>query len=227
MPVVTYTAASTALVAKTRNARVRLWGGGGTGGPAQGSPSATGGGAGGQYAESYVALAPGTSYTVAVAQVATSLTTGAVNGSDTTFASTTVVAKGGAGSAAVTANSGAGTGAAGSLTGIVGTIQWKGGTGGTAASSASSGGGGGGAGSSADGKNASGITAGLGTTLNGGAGADGVTTANTRGTPSNYGGGGSGAYASGATDRRGGDGAAGLAIVDWIAPCSHMLLGVG
>lgn len=229
MPVITYTAAGpTALVAKTRAHRVQLWGGGGTGGPAQGNPSTTGGGAGAQFVTSRRNLAPGTSYNVAVAQLATSLTTAAVSGSDTTFNATDVVAKGGVGSAAETGVNGSGTGAAGSTSGGVGDTVFAGGSGGNSTvATPISGGGGGGAGSSGTGASGSGGTQGGATATNGGAGGAGVAVTNTRNAGSNYGGGGSGAYTSAASDRRGGDGAAGLAIVDWIPPCSLLLLGVG
>lgn len=218
MPVVVVTAATNNIVAKTRHARVRLWGGGGPGGTAQGNPSMTGGGAGGQYAESRVTLVPGTTY----AAVGAATRTPAVpqnNGFDSTFNSTIVVAKGGVGAANVATNGGDGTGGAGSTTGGVGDTVFAGGTGGTSViATPLSGGGGGGAGSTGTGNNASGGTAGVAKDIDGGAGGAGVAAANTRNAGGSYGGGGSGGYASGAADRAGGDGAAGQAIVDWLPP---------
>jgi len=86
MGVLTYTAASTAFIAKVRWNRVLLIGGGGSSGAATGTTSNSGGGAGGQSAQSRVPLAAGTSCTVAVGQAAAgSVTTNAVAGSDTTF----------------------------------------------------------------------------------------------------------------------------------------------
>lgn len=88
MPVVTFTSGTTALVAKTTNKRVRLYGGGAAGGGATGNPAAGGGGSGGQKSESRVKCVPGNSYNVAVGAGVTGTTTTTVNGNDTTFTGT-------------------------------------------------------------------------------------------------------------------------------------------
>lgn len=225
MGVITYTAASTAHIAKTRWNRTQCWGGGGTGGPATGATdSRAGGGAGGQCSIKQVALAAGTSTTMTVAQTKTSLTSSVLAGDDSTFGAA-VTAKGGAGG--LEATGATSTGGVGSTTGGVGDTVYAGGSGGDGVASTVTGGGGGGAGNTGTGNAGSGGTAGVAKADNGGAGGTGVSTANTRNAGSVYGGGGSGGMATGAADRRGGDGAAGLGIVDWIPPCSMMLLGVG
>jgi len=232
MPVITYSAASTSLVAKTRNNRVRLWGGGGGAGNATGNPSGGGGGAGGQFSVARVALAPGTNYTVAVAQAVAAATLG----QDTTFASTTVVAKGGAlgVSASVNSTSGAG-GVATTLLGVGDTVV-AGGSGGTGSLGASGGGGGEGGGQTittgaADTGTDGGVTNGGVDALSDGGdgGAAGITTGNGgAGNPgTGPGGGGGGGRAGSATDRAGGGGAIGQAIVDWLPPAHLMLMGVG
>lgn len=192
---------------------VELWGGGGTGGPATGAASGAGGGAGGQYSIKAVTVTGGTSHTIVVGGVTTSLTGTVVAGSDSTFDTTTVVAKGGAGGLQATgATSNGGTGA---TTGGVGDTVFAGGSGGNGVSSTQSGGGGGGAGSTGAGGAGSGATAGTGTTQQGGNGGTGVTVANTRNAGTQAGGGGSGGLSNSATDRRGGDGAAGYARVTY------------
>lgn len=196
--------------------QVELWGAGGSGGPATGTASGAGGGAGGQYAIKNVAVTPGTVYAVVVPAATTANTTNVVNGADATFNSTTVVAKGGAGGAKATGTTG--SGGAGSTAGGVGDTVYAGGSGGNGVSSTSSGGGGSGAGSTGSGNSGSGATAGTAKLNNGGAGGAGVTTANTRNNGSNYGGGGSGGLSSSSTDRAGGNGAQGLAVLTWTAP---------
>lgn len=188
---------------------VELWGGGGTGGPATGTASGAGGGAGGQYAIKATTVTGGTSHTIVVGALTTSLTGTVVAGSDSTFDSTTVVAKGGAGGLQATgATSNGGTGA---TTGGVGDTVYAGGSGGNGVDSTHSGGGGGGAGSTGAGGAGSGQTAGTGTSQQGGNGGTGVSTANTRNAGTQAGGGGSGGLSNSSTDRRGGDGAAGYA----------------
>src|SRR5574343_422848 len=117
MPALVYTAASTTYTAHSAWAIVQLWGGGGTGGGVTGSNSTGGGGAGGQRVQSVVTTTPGTGYTVAIGQTATGSSASTVNGNDSTFASTTVVAKGGTGGTLITAALTSGTEAAGSTTG--------------------------------------------------------------------------------------------------------------
>ena len=217
MGVLTFSAGTTAFVAKVRNNRVRLWGGGGAGGGATGNPAAAGGGAGGQFVTSRRALTPGTSYNVVAAAAATGTTTTTVNGNDSTFNATDVVAKGGAGgvgNSLTTTNGGAG-----STTGGVGDTVTAGGNGANAASTSAGGGGGGGGGGNASGQTGGTATApgGNGATSAAGAGAAG----------SVAGGGGAGGQATNATDRAGGNGAAGQGIIDWVPAGSLMMLGVG
>lgn len=200
--------------------QVELWGAGGTGGPATGTASGAGGGAGGQYAIKQVTVTPGNTYAVVVPAASTSLTT-VVNGADATFATTTVVAKGGAGGAAATGATS--VGGVGSTTSGVGDTVFAGGSGGTGVSSTISAGGGSGAGSTGTGNSGSGQTAGTAKTVNGGAGGTGVSSANTRNAGSNYGGGGSGGLSSSATDRTGGNGAQGLAVLTYTLPLTSTL----
>lgn len=192
---------------------VELWGGGGTGGPATGTASGAGGGAGGQYAIKTVTVTGGSSHTLVVAAAKTSAAAAVGNGNDSTFDSTTVVAKGGAGGANATGATGAG--GTGSTTGGVGDTVYAGGSGATGVSSTQSAGGGGGAGSTGAGGAASGATAGTGTSQQGGGGGAGVSTANTRNAGTQAGGGGSGGLSNSSTDRAGGNGAAGYARVTY------------
>lgn len=187
--------------------QVELWGGGGTGGPATGTASGGGGGAGGQYVKTAaVTVTPGTSYNIVVAAAATALTT-LVNGNDSTFGATTVVAKGGAGGAVATGTTGAG--GAGSATSGVGTEVRAGGSGATGVSGTQSGGGGAAGFSGNAGASGSGATGATGTAPggNGGAGVSVANTANAGG----IGAGGSGGLSSSATDRIGGAGGQGYA----------------
>lgn len=203
--------------------QVELWGGGGAGGVASGTASGAGGGAGGQYAIKQVTVTPGNVYAVVVGAVATAVITGGVvtNGNDSTFATTTVVAKGGPGGADATGATG--TGGAGSTTGGVGDTVFAGGSGGNGVSSTVSAGGGGGAGSSGTGNSGSGQTAGIAKANNGGAGGTGVSVANTRNAGNNYGGGGSGGLSNSATNRAGGNGAQGLAVLTYTLPLTATL----
>ena len=230
MPALLYTAASTTYTARSTWAIVELWGGGGCGGGATATGCAAGGGAGGQYAKSAVTgLTPGTGYTVAIGQTRTGATTGTLNGNDSTFASTTVVAKGGAGAPAQT-TVGAGPGASGSTSGGVGNLVVNaGGNGATAPASNQSGGGGGAAGPSGAGGNASGITAGTGNSglTNIGTGGAGRTSSAAGNAGTTYGGAGGGAYASTSTDRAGGNGAAGYGRIYYSPPDFLLCLGCG
>jgi subtilisin family serine protease len=75
---------------------VRLWGGGGAGGGSKyNKPAKGGGGAGGQFAESTVTVVPGSSYTIVVGDGGLGSVNDGTIGGDSTFATTTVVAKGG------------------------------------------------------------------------------------------------------------------------------------
>jgi hypothetical protein len=232
MPIQTFTASSATFTAKVRSHRIRLIGGGGVSGGATGNTSTSGGASGGQISISRAPLVPGTGYTVAVGQEITGLTTSNnVNGNDTTFTTGTVLtAKGGIGSAQVTASSTSGTGANGTTTGGIGGLIHAGGNGGTGNASGASpaAGGGGAAGFDGAGGNAAGAgsaTGGTGTAP-GGNGGDGAT-AGAGGVGVIPGGGAGGARANNNTDRAGGNGRRGEAYVDWIPPCTSMLLGVG
>src|SRR5262245_6866318 len=144
MGVITYTSGTTALVAKTRNHRVRLWGGGAAGGGVTGTGSTNGGGSGGQFVQSRRALTPASSYNVVIGGTATGSTSATVAGNDTTFNATDVVAKGGVGVASNGSGSTTGNaGATGSTTGGVGDSVTAGGNGGNAPNTTTSGGGGG------------------------------------------------------------------------------------
>ncbi|MEI7903050.1 MAG: glycine-rich domain-containing protein, partial [bacterium] len=95
---------------------VECWGGGGAGGGiglAGNTTGSGGGGAGGQYAKKVLAVTPGTTYTVTVGASVTGTKGAGSAGADTTFATTTVVAKGGAGGGTATGG-GSGTGGVGS-----------------------------------------------------------------------------------------------------------------
>lgn len=233
MALAVFTATSTTHTAKVRHNRVLCIGCGGLSGAATGNPSNTGGAAGGQCAFSRRQLAPGTGYTVAVGQaVAGSTTTNSVAGNDTTFNSTDVVAKGGAGSALVSSNSTAGTGVNGSTASGVGDTVRAGGNGGNgnASGAARGGGGGGGAGWTANGSNGlagsnNPATGGSGDSPGDAGGNGGSSSAGVSGTAP--GGAAGGAHANNATDRAGGSSVRGEARIDWIPPASLILLGVG
>lgn len=200
---------------------VEAWGGGGGGGAATGSPAKGGGGAGGQYAKKVLTVVPGASYAIAVGAGGL----GGVNvaggmGGDSTFAATSVVAKGGAGGGVAITNNSCAAAGVGAATGGVGDpgFVFAGGSGSACAviTTPAGGAGGGGAGSTGAGGNAVGNTAGTGTTLGGGAGGAGLT-ARGAGNPGSVSGGGGGAgYATSATNRNGGAGAAGKVTVTYV-----------
>ena len=99
MGLAVYTAASGSHVAKVRWNRVLGVGAGGLSGAATATGCNTGGGAGGASALLRRALVPGTSYPWTVGQsVAGTVTTSSVAGGDTTFNTSDLIAKGGAGS---------------------------------------------------------------------------------------------------------------------------------
>ncbi len=194
---------------------VEAWGGGGAGGGATANPAKGGGGAGGQYARKVVSVTPGNAYAVVVGAGGTGGTGNGPSGGDSTFAATTVVAKGGAGGTGV-ANGVAGTG---STSGGVGDVVYAGGSGSSATASTGAGGaGGGGAGSSGAGGSASGVTAGTGTATGGGAGGAGRSSAGAGNAGSAAGGGGGGGYATSGTDRAGGNGGAGQVVITYTFP---------
>jgi len=196
----------------TPSITVSLWGGGGGGaGDNSDSGYTSGGGAGGQYAQKNVSVTPGNSYAIVVATTTGNAVTNGSAGNDTTFATNVVVAKGGPGGLSNT------SGGAGSTSGGIGDVVYAGGSGGNGSFGAgTSGGGGGGAGTSGAGGSASGMTAGTGTSLLGGNGANGFKTNPSYGASgSNYGGGGSGARGTHGTSRTGGAGAQGYAEIKY------------
>lgn len=198
---------------------VECWGGGGAGGGCTSNNAGGGGGAGGQYAIkvcTYTSGASTISYTVAAQRTGT--TGNGSAGFDTEWNSSEVLAKGGAGG---TANNGAG--GTGSTTSGVGDTVYRGGSG--AAGSGSSGGGGGGAGSTGNGGDASGTTAGTGTSENGGDGGAGRTTSVNGASGSTYGGGGSGGKKTTGSSRSGGTGAAGAIRITYTEGASAALTG--
>lgn len=196
------------------SATVEAWGGGGAGGGATGNPAKGGGGAGGQYARKLVAVTPGASYAIAVGAGGNAGTGNGPAGGDSRFATTTVVAKGGAGGTGAT-NGAAG---AGSATSGVGDIVYSGGSGSAGNGSAGTGGaGGGGAGSSGAGGAATDLAGGSGTTTGGGNGGDGLSSRGTGNNGTAAGGGGGGGYATSSTDRNGGDGADGQVVITYFA----------
>ena len=191
--------------------QIECWGGGGTGGVADGTGARAAGGTGGTYAKKVVNVTGNVSYTVGGASTAS--TTVKVDGNPTFFGSTfgtaLVAANGGVGGAVNTSTGGA-TATTAVTTGSIGTTINAGGNGGAGTSAGYAGGGGGGAGSGGAGGNATNQTAGTGTADNGGNGGAGTNTTNTRNNGSNYGGGGSGGIATTSTNRAGGNGAAGI-----------------
>lgn len=202
-----YTSNGTFLVpAGVTVVNVQCWGAGGGGST---TTSVGGGGGGGAFASGAVPVEPGSTYNIVIGSRGSS----GINGGNTSFNSTSVVAAGGM-SAGTNLSAG---GAGGSVAASIGTIRYAGGNG-AAGSGSVAGGGGGGAGSTGTGNNASTYIRGAAKTVNGGAGGNGRR--QTRGNGSagaNYGGGGGGAYGNG-TSATGGLGGRGLAIVSWTCP---------
>ena len=189
---------------------VQLWGGGGGGGAASTNTTGSGsGGAGGQYSRSVIASLAGLTKTVAVATAGpggVSTVAGTVGG-DSTWDSTVVVAKGGAGGAI---NSGAG--GVGATTNGVGDTVRAGGSGAAGTSGGISGGGGEGACSTQTGTSATTGTGGA-NACDGGNGANGITTNGTPAAGTAPGGAGAGARSTGSPNADGSAGAIGRAII--------------
>jgi hypothetical protein len=190
---------------------VEAWGAGGAGGGATANPAQGGGGAGGQYVRKTVTVVPGTNYTVIVGAGGNGGTGNGPAGGDSTFASTTVVAKGGAGGTNV-ANGVAGLG---STTGGVGDVVYAGGNGSNGDTANKYGAGGGGAGSTGTGGSAVGRTGGVGTTSGGGDGANGRDKKKDGSSGNPAGGGGSGGYTDSSSDTKGGDGGDGMVTISY------------
>jgi len=195
---------------------VEAWGGGGAGGGATGSIAQGGGGAGGQYAKRTLTVTPGASYAVVVGAGGVAGSANGGSGGDSIFASTVVVARGGAGGTGANSNFSGRAGGAGSAAGGVGDTVFAGGSGSSGDYAGwwsyycTGGAGGGGAGSLGAGGSASGTTAGVGRATGGGDGGAGVSSSSAGNPGSIAGGGGSGGCALGSTDRAGGAGAAGM-----------------
>ncbi|NDP22071.1 MAG: T9SS type A sorting domain-containing protein [Paludibacter sp.] len=195
---------------------VECWGGGGSGGGNTSNKSrGGGGGAGGTYALKIITVTPGNTYTVTVAGTKAGINGVGAKGNPSWFGTTsTVYAEGGNGGTAP--NGGNVAGGTGSTSSSIGDILYAGGNG-AGGTSTLSGGGGGGAGSTGVGGNASGITAGLGKTIDGGNGGTGFNNTESNGNSgSTFGGGGSGAYLPDNSNHSGGTGAAGQVVVTWI-----------
>ncbi len=193
---------------------IEAWGGGGAGGGLIANKVAGrgGGGAGGQYVKKTLSVSAGTTYPIIIGNGAVGGNGSGVGGSDTTFNTNTVVAKGGAGGESY--DSGTRLAGVGTTAGGIGDTIYAGGSGSNGATGTTAGGAaGGGAGSTGAGGNASGNTAGVGTSLSGGSGGAGLTSSGKGNSGAVYGGGG-GAGASTVTNsntnRAGGSGAKGL-----------------
>lgn len=221
----TYTTSSTFNAPATATiGMVECWGGGGTGGVADGTGARAAGGAGGSYARKRIDFTASGSYVYTVGGASTASTTAKVDGKPTyfgnaSFASATVGANGGLGGAVNTSTGGATATTASSSSGgggaSIGDVIRKGGDGGAGTSASYAGAGGSGAGSNYDGNSATNQTTGGATSENGGNGGAGTNTTNTRNNGSTYGGGGSGGIATTSTNRAGGNGAAGLIRVTY------------
>lgn len=206
---------------------VECWGGGGAGG---GSPAGTvgggAGGAGGQYARKLI------TYPSAAQNIPYSVSRGSVGGlsdgpagTDTTWNTNVVVAKGGAGGQVAQNNPGVSSGAIGSTTGGIGDVVYAGGSGGNGYFqsftgffiSGSGGGGGGSTGAGGDGFGSGPGGGGLGTADYGGNGGDGYYDfpQDVNGNPGNNFGGAGGGAVSNSLNRSGGSGGAGLIRVTY------------
>ncbi|WP_395049927.1 T9SS sorting signal type C domain-containing protein [Flavobacterium sp.] len=209
---------------------VEAWGGGGAGASVgNGSNGGFGGGGGGAYASSLMSVIPGTNYTIVVGKGGTASSKNNDpndDGGNSTFNSTSVKAAGGSGAFSTQRTGGAGGTAANSS----GTIRWSGGNGADGSTSVfNSGGGGGGAGSIEAGGNASGTTAGTGTSSFGGAGGAGRTNENIGIGGNLIGGGGGGAVLFQGSFIMGGSGANGQVIISWCSANTtwNVINGVG
>lgn len=193
----------------TTTATIECWAGGGQGGFGI-ITAGGGGGGGGAYSKGTLAVTATTAYPYVIGAAGTGGTSPTANpGGDSSFNTSTVVAKGGAGGlvgSGTTQGAGGAGGAAGSGTG---TTKHSGGNGGGGASlTVTGGGGGGGSGDTADGTaGVSGGGGGAGGTSGGGNGGTGATTtvAATGGAQAGGGGGG-----GSSTQGTGGSGAQGM-----------------
>ena len=187
---------------------VECWGGGGSGGGVTNNPAAGSGGAAGQYARKYLQYSSpsvGISYTVAATR-AGGQGNGTV-GNDTTWQTSVVVAKGGAGGIADGTTGAEVAGGVGSTTGGIGDVVYAGLDGTPSGTSFQNAGGGG----SGKGSTGTGFAGGGAGQEYGGSGGSGAAFTSANGDPGgNYGAGGGGAYTNISTNRSGGAGAQGL-----------------
>lgn len=222
MPSVTITTGSGNWIVPphTGTIRVQAWGGGGKG-STRTTNGGGGGGGGGAYAESDLTLTRGDSLPYAVGAGSTTTSPGG----DSTFNTTSVIAKGGAS----LANDTTGGAAGGLASGSTGATKYDGGTGGNGGAAGTAGGGGGesggptGAGNT--GGNASGTTGGAGGTGRADAGDGGAGRGGTQGNGTNGtapGGGGGGGYRTSSGTRTGGNGASGQLIITWTSPDGYV-----
>lgn len=188
---------------------VEAWGGGGKGG-SRTTTGVAGGGGGGAYSKGTLPVTPGQSYNFTVG--AGSSTTAA--GGDSWFNTASILMAKGGSSVANDNLSGASGGLAGAG---VGTLKYNGGTGGSASSGANtSGGGGSSAGSASVGTNGNSNIGGI-APLDGGNGADGLSSSGNGNGGSNPGGGGGGARSGTmTTNRNGGNGGNGQIRISYI-----------
>jgi len=229
-PAVTITATETTTVrapAFVKSALIECWGGGGRGSTITAGSVGGGGASGGGYSASTLAnLTQLQNYGFVVGAGSSS---GLLNGSDTTFAITTVVAKGGG---SVADNTATQASAVDNATSGTGDIKYNGGAGGLGLAGTGGGGGGEGAATTSNGNNgtaaASGGAGGTGTDGgDGGAGKQSPQGNATAGTAP--GGGGGGAYRTTSGTRVGGTGGNGQARYAWTVDRKDfmMLLGCG
>ncbi len=217
----TYTANGTFTApAGVTTVRVDLWGAGGAGGGATGTNSAAGGGAGGAYTRhNALPIIPGTIYTVTVGAGGVGVNGNGPAGGSTWFGSTTtLLAVGGNGGNRANNNNQGAAGAVGPATGNVGgQVNFYGGNGSAGVVATGSGAGGSSAGTGSNGNNALLAVGGIAPT-GGNAGANGNIGNGNGLNATGFGGGGSGGRATTSTDRAGGSGAPGQAIVNWTCP---------
>jgi len=188
---------------------VECWGAGGGGGGSKSATQGSGGGGGGGYSKSTVAVSPKTGYQVVVGNYGAGgswvTPSNGSPGSDSTFATTTVVAKGGSGGQSSADGAGGGAG------GVLGTgdTRYDGGDG-YLGTSATGGGGGSSGGTASNGTDATSATGAV-APAGGGNGGDGKTTGN-GGVGVAPGGGGGG---SRSTISTGGNGAVGKVVITY------------
>ena len=206
---------------------VELLGGGGGGGTATGNPSRGGGGKGGGYSKKVITKGVESLLAISVGTGGAASGNGAVS---TTTQNGSVVQTATGGVGAVSTSTATGAGATTNVGTASGDTTFAGGNGAAGTSGGVSGAGGGAAGPASAGGNA---TAGLAGSRGTGTWLDGSTTRNTAGAAgvsasaagtagAVYGSGGSGGAAGNNTDRAGGVGAQGAALLTWTDPTATL-----